>query len=341
KETDYKISFINKKGYPFLFKRFIRKKELLIALFLCFFLIIALSNIVWKVQITGVPKDIEEKINKQLDSYGIRPGTLSFSLDSASSIQQKLMNDIPELLWVGVHKKGTTFFLEGVEKIIVEEEENAGPQNLVATKKGVIKNIYVSKGLNKVKVNDYVKPGDILVSGDITEDNEENEEEDKEEKKKSKLVAAEGDITAKTWYEMTVTVPLQTKNEVLTGNNEKKHYIQLGGFKIPIWGFEDPDYQAIHTDTTKNSVYFFKLKLPIKIVQSTISEKKYKQLSRTKEEAIKTGIKQARKELQLQLGPDAKILTEKVLHETTESGKVKLNLYIAVEEDIAQAEPIK
>src|SRR5699024_3550650 len=251
KETDYKISFINKKGYPFLFKRFIRKKELLIALFLCFFLIIALSNIVWKVQITGVPKDIEEKINKQLDSYGIRPGTLSFSLDSASSIQQKLMNDIPELLWVGVHKKGTTFFLEGVEKIIVEEEEVAGPQNLVATKKGVIKNIYVSKGLPKVKVNDYVKlgdilvsvditeyneeiagpqnlinknkgiikniyvskelhkvkvneyvkPGDILVSGDITENNEENEEEDKKEKKKSKLLAAEGDITAKTWYE--------------------------------------------------------------------------------------------------------------------------------------------
>src|SRR5699024_11922328 len=32
KETDYKISFINKKGYPFLFKCFIQKKELHITL---------------------------------------------------------------------------------------------------------------------------------------------------------------------------------------------------------------------------------------------------------------------------------------------------------------------
>lgn len=339
--TDYKVSFTNKKGYPFLIKRFTRKKEIVIALILSLLLIIFLSNIIWEVKITGVPKDIEEKISKQLDNYGIHSGAWTFSLDSASAIQQELVKDVPELLWVGVHKKGTTFFLEGVEKIIVKEEEVKGPRHLVATKKGVIQSIYVSKGLPKVKVNDYVEPGDVLVSGDITMKDEDEEKEKEKEKKQSDLVVAEGDITAKTWYEMNVTIPLEARHEKLTGNKKKKHYVRIGNFQLPVWGFKQPDYEAIHTDTSENPVYFFKWKLPIKIVESVLSEKRYNKVKRSKEDAIDVGIEQAKNELQLQIGPDAKILTEKVLHETTENGKVKLNLYIAVEENIAKAEPIK
>src|SRR5690625_7792307 len=58
RETVYKISFIDKKGYPFLKLRFIRKKEVLIALIMSLLLIIFLSNIIWEVKITGVPKEI-------------------------------------------------------------------------------------------------------------------------------------------------------------------------------------------------------------------------------------------------------------------------------------------
>src|SRR5699024_8101513 len=116
----------------------------------------------------------------------------------------------------------------------------------IATKKGVIQSIYVSKGLPKVQVNDYVEPGDVLVSGDISV---KDEEEKQEKKDQSELVAAEGDITAKTWYEMNVTIPLEVKHEEVTGNKKKKHYIRIGDFQLPIWGFKQPDYEAIHTDT--------------------------------------------------------------------------------------------
>ncbi|MDY0396719.1 sporulation protein YqfD [Virgibacillus halophilus] len=84
-------------------------------------LILLLSNIVWKVEITGVPIDIEKKIAKELNNYGIHPGAWTFSLEPASDIQQDLLRDIPELLWVGVEKMGTTFHLEGVEKIVVKK----------------------------------------------------------------------------------------------------------------------------------------------------------------------------------------------------------------------------
>lgn len=338
RQTDYKLQFIDKKGYPFFIRRFTKKKQLMLGLIMSIMLIIFLSNIIWEVKITGVPKDIEEKISKQLDSYGVHSGAWMFTMEQPTVIQDQLVKDVPELLWVGVEQKGTTFYLEGVEKSIVEEEEPTGPQNLVATKKGVIRNMYVSEGVPRASVNDYVEPGDVLVSGIL---NEAENEEDGEEDNELDLVAADGDITATTWYEVSVTVPLEGNYEMLSGDQAKKYYLRLGNLQLPIWGFGNPDYEEAHRETNENPFHFFKWELPVKFIDTTISEKLYNSVERTKEEAIDTGINQAKNELKLQLGPESRIISEKVLHETTERGKVKLNLYISVEESIAKAEPIE
>ncbi|RDW19230.1 sporulation protein YqfD [Oceanobacillus arenosus] len=328
--TGFKVSFVQKKGYPFLLKRFTRKRPLIIGLLLSFLLIIFLSNIIWDVKITGVPKDIEEKISKQLNQYGVHPGAWIFSLQSPNAIQQQLVKDVPELLWVGVDQKGTTFYLEGVEKIIVKKVPAGEPRNLVAKKNGVIKDLYVSKGIPRVKVNDYVEKGDLLVSGVIGEETGEN--------RTTELVAADGEITANTWYEVAVTIPLRYRDEQVTGNNESKFFLKIGNFQLPIWGFRPPDYTDIHRETMETPVRIFKWESPLAVVENVLSEKTYNERERTKEEAIKIGIEQAKADLQLELGPDAKIMTEKVLHETMDHGKVKLNLYITVEENIGQTQ---
>lgn len=333
----YRVKFIQRKGIPFYLTRFLGKKELVTGLIAGLLLIIFLSNIIWKIEITGVPKELEEEINEQLTNYGIHPGVWIFTLDSPGNIQKKLEEDIPELLWVGVQKKGTTFALEGVEKLIVEKKKVQGPRNLVASKKGVIKKMYISKGQPNVQVNDYVEPGDLLVSGNLT-----NKEEKEKDKSKSPpiYVASEGEVIANTWYEMSVTVPLVTNSERLTGNQEKKYYLQIRDINIPIWGFRTPEYNLSSIENKHNAVRFFKWKLPFNIVESTISEKELLNKERNKEEAIETGIMQAKKELKLQLGPNIKITSEKLLHETTENGKVKLKLYASVEEDIVKEQPI-
>jgi similar to stage IV sporulation protein len=338
--THYKLTFINRKGYPFIFNRFIKKRPLLVAIFLSVLLALFLSNILWKVEITGLPTDIEEKIVKQLDEYGIHRGAWIFSLDQPNTIQQKLVEDVPELLWVGVDRRGTTYSLEGVEKLIVKEEKTQGPGNLIATKKGVIKKMYVAKGLPMVQVNDYVEPGDLLVSGQIGENDEEEENEEEKKQKKVEYVAAKGEITAETWYEVKVTSPLEYSYEELTGNKENKYYIQIGDFKLPVWGFGDPEYEQIHHDMKVSSVNFLKWELPIKIVDTVLSEKVSYKGKRTKEEAIQTGIEQAKSELLLELGKDTKILSEKVLQERMEHGKVKMNIIFTVEENIARVQPI-
>lgn len=334
RKSDYKLTFSKRSGYPFVIRRFRRKKELLLALAMSVLLVLILSNIIWKVEIAGVPTDIEEKISQQLEEYGIHPGAWIFTLDSPSDIQQQLIEDVPELLWAGIQQNGTTFYLEGVEKLLVEEEENLAPRNLVATKKGVIKYMYVSKGVPAVEVNDYVQPGDLLVAGNLNEETESDELEEEEDSQQT-LVAAQGEITATTWYEVDVTVPFEADYETLTGNRETKYYLEFGSVRIPIWGFSDPEYELKAYETDKEPLRFFNWTLPISFVEETISEKVHTNTERTKDEAITAGIQQAKNELALELGPEAEFISEKVLQETTESGKVKLNIYMTVEEDIA------
>lgn len=335
RNSRYKIKFTDKKGLPFLWRRMLRVKEILFALGLSIVLIVILSNILWRVTVTGVTQEIETKIDAQLEHYGIRPGRLLFTMDAPAIIQQKLLQDIPELLWVGIEQKGTTFAIEGIEKIIIEEKKNASPQNLVATKKGVITYMFVASGSPVVTVNDYVEPGDLLVSGVIGQTNE-----DETNSPNKQYVAAEGTIRAETWYEMDVTIPLEQQVETLTGNQQHKYYLDLNWQQIPIWGFSKITYDQTHEEISEHQLKFFQWNLPIKIIKTTVNEKNIQQVTRTVDEAIEIGITQARADLLLELGQDAEILSNKILHQSIDNGKVKLNLFMIVEEDIMEAEPI-
>ena len=90
----------------------------------------------------------------------------------------------------------------------------------------------------------------------------------------------------------------------------------------------------------EQAVNFFGWKLPIQWNKRTYYEKKNFQEVRTEAEAKEIGKKQAKSDLLLQLGPDAKILSENVLQERLDDGKVKLNLYITVEENIVRIQPL-
>lgn len=334
----FKVKFTHKKGIPFVINKFFYKKELFTSLILSCLLIVLLSNIVWKIEVSGVPKELEEKINEQLIEYGIHPGALTFNLESPGDIQRQLESDVDDLLWVGVQKKGTTYVLEGVEKVVVEKEKVEGPRNLIASKKGIIKKLYISKGQPLVSVHDYVEPGDVLVSGDLREASP--DEKDEKSKKEPIYVAADGEIIADTWYEMDVTVPLISKKEKLTGNSSQSYFLKLNKFNLPIWGFKTPDYKHKKVESKLNPIHFLKWELPISFFNVNIFEKEVLTKKRAEKEAVKLGIEQAKYELRRELGSEATIKSDKILHEAIENGKVRIKLHLSVEENIVQEESI-
>ncbi|MFB1050777.1 sporulation protein YqfD [Paraliobacillus sp. JSM ZJ581] len=339
KQTRFKVYFIKKNGLPFLFKQTTNNLPLILGLTASFFLVLFLSNMVWSIDVQGVRPELEKQIRITLNENGVYKGKLKFSIRSVTEMQQLLLDEIPELLWIGVKENGTTYALEGVEKTQISEKEDASPRHIVAAKNGVITDMYVSKGRPMVSVNDYVNKGDILVAGTLSEE-EVKKEKNKDQKKRHNQIAATAEIYASTWYESNVTIPIEADYHVLTGETANKYYFNVANFSIPIWGFFEEEYTDQQVEIEKRSIHFFQWKLPIHIIKKEVYEREHVQEKRTKEEVKKIGIEQAKKNLQQQLGSDAEIKKEKILHETAESGKVKLRLYFTVRENIAKIQDL-
>lgn len=105
-----------------------------------------------------------------------------------------------------------------------------------------------------VSVNDYVVPGEILVSGNLN--TEEGEDNTDAEEPSDKPVAAEADVVANTWYEVQVTVPLQYQAEEITGDQKKKHYLRFGDVQLPFWGFKNPDFIHSQEEQREQPIHF-------------------------------------------------------------------------------------
>lgn len=337
----YDLTFVDKRGCTAFVYYLWKQKHLLTAIIISIITLFIISNTVWSVNIKGVSKDIENKIKTELKDHGIYVGALQFKLGRLSTIQTTIVNDVPQLLWLGIEKKGTSFFVEGVEKKVAKQHEPTEPQHLVAKKNGVIEYMYVRRGVPLVNKYDYVKEGDLLVSG-IINDNEQQSEEENEEKDQVEqiLIRATGEVYANTWYEMDISIPLEVNSKTLTGNSKQYYTLKVGNKKLPLLRFKAPEYNSVYEEESVNDLAFFKWTLPLSIVNVQAYELKENVLQRTEKEAVQVGVKQAEEHLQLKLGKDAKILSKIILHEAVDNGKVRLNLYVSALENIAYEQKI-
>lgn len=328
RKSDCKLEFIGRKGMPFLLKKITTNSGVVIGIMLAFFSILLLSNMVWDIEITGANPKIEHDIRKELSKMGIKQGKLLFLLPENDEIQNKLTEELQSVTWVGVKLNGTTYHLEVVEKKLAEKQELLSPRHLVAKKKAVIYDYFVEQGQPIIKINDFVRPGQIIVSGIIGKENN------------TEIVAAKGKIFGEIWYKSTISVPLHTVFNVYTGEQKKKHYIEVFGITIPVWGFEKVDYKKLVNENYEKHIRFLKWDLPISYKNKIIREQYEYIRYYDKETAVAVAKNTARTELKAKLDDDAVIKGEKVLHQVEENGKVKLTIHYQVIEDIAEPQPI-
>ncbi|KYC64186.1 sporulation protein YqfD [Heyndrickxia coagulans] len=325
---DLHVRFLRGRGVPFLWKRTLKNAGFLFGFFLFLAVITVLSNMVWGVEIKGATPKTEHEIRKQLDKLGIQTGHSQFFLDDIETIQRKLTNNLPDVTWVGVELRGTTYHFTVVEKNMPEPVKNPGPQHLVASQKAVVENMFVEKGKPVVKINQYVKKGQLLVSGVIGND------------KEKYPVAAKGKVYGKTWYKTAVELPLSSRFQVYTGNAAQKYYIGIGSMKLHIWGFRTPRFKQYRTSEEAEKVKFLKWTLPVRFIRETVREKEERDRNYTKKEAEAEAKKLARQDLRKKLPKEATVTDEYVLQEHVRNGTLKMMIYYEVVENIAIAKPI-
>ncbi|SFJ08904.1 sporulation protein YqfD [Thermoflavimicrobium dichotomicum] len=330
-----RIKILEKKGLPFLLQKIKRRKFFHIGFIFFIFILFAMSSFIWHIDIEGAEDFPTEHIRSILAEEGVFVGQFKYRLPNDRHLQERLLERLPEASWIGVRIEGTRAVITVVNKKKVDhlkkEQEEKGPVDLVSNKHAMIVDMQVERGRPVVDIYDVVQKGQLLVSGEYG---------NPEQPDTGKIVGAKGKVIGEVWYESEVTLPLIEERKEYTGQRDKVTHFFIGS-KI----FRNPFHRAMplkryETIQSMRSLYLGNWKLPFGLVDEERLEMRSVQYHRPLKEAIQLAIQRAKEELSINLGSEGRILTEKVLHQRIDNGKVYLKIHFDVLENIAVSQPI-
>lgn len=327
KKTKCKVKIKNKKGLPFLVRKYKKRKVFIGFLLLIIIVIISLSNFVWNIEVEGTTSINPQEIINIAKEEGLDIGKLKGSIDTKKVINQiRLKRD--DVAWAGIEIKGTNVKIKIAEADkkpeIIDESEFC---NIVADKDGIISKVSARNGTPLVKQGDVVKKGDIIIAGWL-----EGKYTDKQ------YVHSQGEVTAKVYYTSTQNVELKEVQKIETGNIDKSYAIKVNNFQINL-PKTLPKFKKYDTiETNKKLKLFSDFYLPIEIVEKEYKEYEETTIIHSIEEAKQIGIDRAAEQLQENL-KDKKI-TNKEVKVKSEPNSVEVEVIYEVEEKIGIEEKI-
>ncbi|HEY0827427.1 MAG TPA: sporulation protein YqfD [Bacilli bacterium] len=328
KKTGTKVHVTRRKGLPFLMDKLGRRKFFAAGFVVFVIGLYLLSSVIWQVKIEGNEKISSQRIMEAAEKLGIRPLQWKFRLESPDVLTNQLMTALPGAAWIGFEMKGAQARIHIVETKLPVKKPLMNPRNLVAKTDAVITKMLVEKGRPMVKLHSRVKKGDILVSG-VLGDGENRQ-----------IVVSNGNIRGLVWHEYDISVPLIQQSKVYTGESKKRKYLVIGNRAFMINGYGKLKYILYETEDDRNILQWKDHSLYIGWMDEKIREVHYVKQNLNVQEAKGIGLQQARAEILLKSGLDAKIIAEKILHVKSESGKVYMKVLFEVDEEITKEQPI-
>ncbi len=315
-----------KKGFPFLAHRYRRRPGIVIGLGFFFGFLILMQNFVWQIDVSGNVSIPTAQVISLAKELGLHQGAFLHKLDF-KMIQKELEFRLPDVSWLTVNHIGSkvTIDLRESKKAPDLIDENA-PCNLVAKKDGVIKYMEVYNGQKMVRVKDVVGKGDLLVSG-VLED----------QFQQTTFVTARGKIIAETYETKEFSQALETEEKIFTGTVKNRNYLNLFGFRLPL-------FIAYHLDGQFENVQdyqplsLFGKELPLGLHKLELKEYRMEKRSYSPEEAEALLLKKI-EEFEKTECKDAKIISKEI-EKGEKNGAYVIKVSYVFEEDIAQKEEI-
>lgn len=320
-----KIEIIDYKGKIKRKKKISFNKTFIASLFFGFILLFFLSSFIYDIDVIHTSSEIRNFIISELKEKGIKKYQIKKNYNKLTDIKNKILKDNKDKLeWLEIERIGTKYVVKLEERKINNIVSDYKYQDIVATHDAVIKRIIAESGVKVKEVNEYVKKGDTIISGNIYL-NEEIKE----------ITKALGEIYGEVWYKISVEYPIINVDKKETGNKKEVYSIN----------FFDNSYYLFDKNTYKNSnikrKYILKNNiLPISISKDTLYELTDLSGIYVEGEALINAKDYGRNKIKESLRKDEYIISEKVLNYSRNSNTIYVDIFYKIYKNITGTKEI-
>lgn len=322
----YKCHIVKYYGKKNIVNIYENNKYVLLSLIISFMLLFLLCNTIFDIKINSDDKDIVNIINDSLKDNGIDVYKRKVSFNKLNSIKNKILEDNKDTLeWIEIREKGCIYYIDVTPRVKSNNNvDNASPSDIVAEKDGVIKHIVVHRGSKVIDNGDYVKKGDVLISGNII----------KNENVIDK-VHSEGVIYAETWKTVNISIPFKRIDYVYK-KTVNHYYLDIFGHEFTISGKYDSD-----NTINKKSIVLDKPYLFFKLYKEEKKIYDYNEVILNVEEAYNEALNRSANIINKKLSNDEYIISKKVLKKEVKRSKINLEVFFKVYEKIGVTSEIQ
>lgn len=319
-KTSYKFYIIDSYGvvkFKYLVKKYL---FFLICMFLGICLNIFLSKLIFDVEVVHSDRYIREIVYNNLRERGIYKYRFKVNyLEKEKIIKEILKKESNDIEWLEIEEIGTKYIVKVEQRKKNKEEEVCVPRNIVAGKDAFILEIQADVGEVIKKKYDYVKKGDIVISGIIH-----NKEEEVSRK------CATGKIYGEVWYKVNLEIPMEYKEEIVTGKEKNTFEINFLNKNISLFN----NFKTYK----KNSTFLIGSNLlPISLNFTKYLETDVKMYKYNLFNVDDYALELASKKIKNKLGTRGEVVSKKVLKKSIKKSKIIIEVFVKVKEDITDS----
>ena len=234
--TIYEIGIIEYGGLIKEKKKTIQNKWIILAVCVAIRILFLLSRMIFTIEIVTNDEQFKQQLLIELKQYHIEKYAFQKSYQELSKIKESILaNHRNDLEWLEIETIGTKYRVRYEPRIESPKKEESGYRHVIAKKNAIIKKIESSFGQNVKFLNDYVKKGDIIVSGYISLNGTIQE-----------TVSANAKVYGEVWYEVEVFYPFGYYEQTKTGRQKNVYVLEFLSHRIEFFHFH-PFYDKMVT----------------------------------------------------------------------------------------------
>ncbi len=321
----YKVTIIKKYGKLRLLSFIKNNIIILSSLIFSIIFLYLLSHVIFSVDVMSNDKEMVNLIMEELTKYDIKKYRFKKDYNYLVQVKKKILKDNNNSLeWIEIEESGTKYIIRLVERKKENIKDGYLYQSIVASKDATITSIKSSSGEKIKSVNEYVKKGDTIISGELL-------------KPDGNMIytKAIGSVLGEVWYQVEIDYPLYYKEERVTGKN--KNILSLYFFNKKKYLFPYKKYKQFkYTSKTifENSI------IPIKLAKEKLYEVIIKEEIYTPEEALEQAIQYTISKMKDKNKRIVKIKDTQVLTKINQNSKISLTIFVVTIEDITEIKEI-